>query len=154
LLFSYITPLVIVGVNITVAYLVSGEIGYGTKVCFVDNKISNIVTFICPLSLTCVLNTVLFLNVMPKLRNDKTIRKSKKDTSEVLKAFKLFSLTGSVWILQVIDGFLSEISLFSFITTVVTSSQGLIIFLSYASSPQIKKHIKSKRNPGKMPNNI
>jgi hypothetical protein len=88
---------------------------------------------------------------MPKLKIDKTIRKSKEDTSEVLIVCKLFSLTGSVWILQIIDGFLPEISLFSFITSVLTSSQGMFIFLCYATSPQVLKHITPNKSAREMP---
>jgi hypothetical protein len=149
MLFSYITPLLVVGGNSAIVYLLSGDVGYGIKVCFVDNTISNIVTFVVPLSLVCLVNTVLFLHTIFKIRPNKTIRKTKKSTSEVIIFGKLFSLTGCVWILQIIDGFIPQISTYSFITTIMTSSQGLFIFLSFVTSPQITKHIKCRRNVDK-----
>jgi hypothetical protein len=148
MLFSYITPLFVVAGNAIVVYLLHGDIGYGNKVCFVDNIISNIVTFVFPLSFVCLVNTVLFIHTISKIRIDKSIRKSKEDTTQLIILVKLFTLTGSVWILQVIDGFITEISVFSFVATILTSSQGLFIFLSFVTSPQIIKHIKSWRNIG------
>jgi hypothetical protein len=144
--FSYITPLLVVVGNAAVVYLLSGDLGYGKRVCFVDNTISNIVTFVVPLSLVCLVNTVLFLHTMFKIRLDKTIRKSKQNTSELIIFGKLFSLTGCVWILQIVDGFIPQISAYSFVTTILTSSQGLFIFLSFVTSPQIIKIVKSCRN--------
>jgi hypothetical protein len=145
-LFSYLTPIAVVAGNAMVVYLLHGDVGYGRKVCFVDNMISNIVTFVFPLSFVSLVNTVLFLHTISKIRIDKTIRKSKQDMSEVKIFAKLFSLTGSVWIFQVIDGFFPQISTYSFVATILTSGQGLFIFLSFVTSPQIIKHIKSWRN--------
>jgi hypothetical protein len=142
MVFSYATPLIVVAGNATIVYILYGDIGYGKKVCFVDNRISNIVTFVFPLSFICLVNTVLFFHTISKIQINKTIRKSKQDTSELIIFGKLFSLTGSVWIMQVIDGFFPQITAFSFIATVLTSSQGLCIFLSFVTSPQIIKQIK------------
>jgi hypothetical protein len=149
MLFSYITPLFVVVGNVAIVYLLSGDVGYGVNVCFVDNTISNIVTFVFPLSLVCLVNTILFLHAISKIRLDKTIRKSKQNTSELIIFGKLFSLTGCIWILQIIDGFIPQISTYSFITTILTSLQGLFIFLCFVTSPQITKHIKCWRNTDK-----
>jgi hypothetical protein len=150
LLFAYIPPLVVVAGNVTVVYLLYGYVGYGNKVCFVDCKISNIVTFILPLSLVCLGNTLLFIQTILNIRVDKTIQKSTKDTSELIILVKLFTLTRSIWILQIIDGLIPEISIYSFVATILSSSQGLFIFLSFATSPRIINHIKSWRNIGRL----
>jgi hypothetical protein len=62
--------------------------------------------------------------------------------SELLIFVKLFFLTGTVWILQVLDALL-QISILSFIVTALTSSQGIFIFLSFSSSSKVLNYVKS-----------
>ncbi|XP_061185572.1 latrophilin receptor-like protein A [Saccostrea echinata] len=150
--FCYFTPFIIIGVNITFTFALQGKIGYGEYLCFVENFIQNIATFIAPLTVTCTVNIVLFIFTLLNIRFAKNIRKSKENKSELLIAIKLFSLTGTVWILQVLDGLL-QISIFSFIVTFLTSLQGFFIFLSFSSSPGILNFLNTffcKRNNNQM----
>ncbi|XP_061180211.1 adhesion G protein-coupled receptor L4-like [Saccostrea echinata] len=146
--FCYFIPFVIVGANIISTFAFQGNIGYGKYLCFVENLIQNIATFVVPLSVTCTVNSVLFILTLLNIKFAQNIRKSKENKSELLISIKLFSLTGTVWILQVLDSF-SQISVFSFVVTFLTSLQGLFIFLSFSSSSRILNYIKSllwKRN--------
>uniref|UniRef100_A0A8W8JZS5 G-protein coupled receptors family 2 profile 2 domain-containing protein n=1 Tax=Magallana gigas TaxID=29159 RepID=A0A8W8JZS5_MAGGI len=127
----------------------TNKIGYGTTLCFVEDFVQNLATFIAPLLITCVVNIVMFTITVININSVKHIEKSKKDKSELVIFLKLFSLTGIVWIFQIVDGVLN-ISAFSFVATLLTSSQGTIIFLSFASSSRILKYLRSKReNKGK-----
>jgi hypothetical protein len=140
--FCYLTPLFVVGLNIIITIAVKGNIGYGTSLCFVDNHIQNIVTFVVPLIVTCLTNVVMFILTVININFDKNISKSTSDMSELLIFVKLFILTGTVWILQVLDALL-QISILSFIVTALTSSQGIFIFLSFSSSSKIQNYVKS-----------
>jgi hypothetical protein len=137
----YTVPFFIVLLNALMSYFINGSIGYGVKVCFVEPYIQNIVTFIGPLVLTCMNNIVMFICTIVNIKFNKDIQKSQENKSELLISIKLFCLTGGVWILQVIDT-LFYISPFSFVTTVLTSCQGVFIFLSFATSRQVRKHLK------------
>lgn len=141
LMFSYGFPFIVVSSNALISRYVTGNIGYGTTICFVEGLIQNITTFIIPIILTCLGNILLFFLTIISINLDKNIQKSKKNKSELVIFFKLFCLTGSVWILQVIDSFL-QLSFFSFVAAILTSSQGLFIFLSFATSPRIFKYLK------------
>ncbi|XP_048729865.2 uncharacterized protein LOC125647215 [Ostrea edulis] len=140
----YTVPFIMVLLNVVLSYYINGSVGYGVRLCFVDHYIQNIVTFIVPLLLTCINNIVMFICTIPNINFSRDIKKSEDNRSELLIFIKLFSLTGGVWILQVIDSIL-HISFFSFVTTILTSSQGLFIFLSFAMSQQILKHLKEIR---------
>ena len=111
-LFSYTFPVFIVCVNVLLSYYIDGEIGYGVNVCFVESFIQNIVTFIVPLLLTCVCNVIMFIMTITNIDLDTDIQKSRENRSELIIFTKLFFLTGSVWILQVIDSLL-QITLIS-----------------------------------------
>ncbi|XP_061162867.1 adhesion G protein-coupled receptor L4-like [Saccostrea echinata] len=146
--FCYFTPLIIVVANVMFTFGLEGNIGYGKYLCFVENLAQNIATFVVPLTVTCTVNTVLFILTLLNINFVKNIRKSKENTSELLISIKLFSLTGTVWILQVLDSLL-HISVFSFVVTFLTSSQGFFIFLSFSTSSRILKYLESllgKRN--------
>nr|XP_034338861.1 probable G-protein coupled receptor Mth-like 3 [Crassostrea gigas] len=148
-IYCYITPIFIITTNIILTYYIQNKIGYGTTLCFVEDFVQNLATFIAPLLITCVVNIVMFTITVININSVKHIEKSKKDKSELVIFLKLFSLTGIVWIFQIVDGVLN-ISAFSFVATLLTSSQGTIIFLSFASSSRILKYLRSKReNKGK-----
>lgn len=143
-IYCYITPIFIITTNIILTYYIQNKIGYGTTLCFVEDFVQNIATFIAPLLITCVVNIVMFTITATNINSVKHIEKSKKDKSELVIFLKLFSLTGIVWIFQIVDGVLN-ISAFSFVATLLTSSQGTIIFLSFASSSRILNYFRSKR---------
>lgn len=145
LMFSYGFPSFIVFSNVLISWCVTGNIGYGTTLCFVEGLIQNITTFIIPIIVTCVVNILLFVLTIFSINQDKNIQKSKENKSELVIFFKLFFLTGSVWILQVIDSFL-QLSFFSFVAAILTSSQGIFIFLSFSTSPRIFKYFKKMIN--------
>jgi hypothetical protein len=69
--FCYLTPFLVVGANIGIGYGVTGNVGYGTFLCFVDNKIQNIITFIVPLIVTCVTNMIMFILTVTHINFDK-----------------------------------------------------------------------------------
>ncbi|XP_022345329.2 uncharacterized protein LOC111137918 [Crassostrea virginica] len=150
--FCYITPVFVIAINIVISFSFQRNIGYGTNLCFVENFVQNLVTFIVPLLLTCVVNTVMFTLTVININFVKNINKSREDKNELLIFIKLFSLTGIIWIFQIIDSIL-HMSVFSFVATTLTSSQGAVIFFSFASSPRIYKHLKSMSKRSKVPEN-
>lgn len=141
LMFSYGLPFIVVSASAFISWYATGDIGYGTNLCFVEGLVQNTITFMIPIAFTCLGNILLFVFTIININLDKNIQKSKKNKSELVIFFKLFCLTGSVWILQVIDSFL-QLSFFSFVATILTSSQGIFIFLSFATSPWILKYFK------------
>lgn len=142
-IYCYITPIFIITTNIILTYYIQNKIGYGTTLCFVEDFVQNLATFIAPLLITCVVNIVMFTITATNIKYVKHIQKSKEDKSEIVIFLKLFSLTGIVWVFQILDGILN-VSVFSFVVIILTSSQGTLIFLSFACSSRILNYFRSK----------
>ncbi|XP_062588151.1 uncharacterized protein LOC134249802 [Saccostrea cucullata] len=134
--FSYLTPLVVVCTNVIVMFAVNGTLGYGVQICFVENIISNIVSFVIPLSLTCFINCFFFLNTVRGISSSSKMRKDK--VSEVKTFAKLFSITGLVWFVQILDAFVTWFVL-SYLATALICLQGCFIFLSFCCSKTTKR---------------
>lgn len=139
----YTAPIFIITTNIILTYYIQNKIGYGTTLCFVEDFVQNIATFIAPLLITCVVNIVMFTITATNIKYVKHIQKSKEDKSEIVIFLKLFSLTGIVWVFQILDGILN-VSVFSFVVIILTSSHGTLIFLSFACSSRIHNYFRSK----------
>ena len=123
-IFSYLLPLIIVGSNVAVLIGVNGTPGYGREICFVENIISNLVLFILPLFITCCINCFFFFKTVRGIYSASKLRDDK--ISEV-KTYKLFSITGLVWTVQIVTAFVKWVVL-SYISTAMICLQGCFIF--------------------------
>ncbi|XP_061171983.1 uncharacterized protein LOC133181511 [Saccostrea echinata] len=134
--FSYLSPLVVVCTNVVVMFAVNGTLGYGVEICFVENVISNMVSFVAPLALTCFINCFFFFNTVRGISSSSKMRKDK--ISEVKTFAKLFSITGLVWLVQILDAFVTWFVL-SYMATALICLQGCFIFLSFCCSKATKR---------------
>lgn len=141
ILYSYGTPVIIVGLNvvITASSTDDSSIGYGGHVCFLNQPIAFIVTFITPISLVCCSNIVFFIitsfkiATRPKLKTDVKMQSNQIHFTVYVK---LFTITGISWILQVIDAFI-PMSAFSTIVSLLNALQGVFIFISYICNKRV-----------------
>ncbi|XP_060073132.1 uncharacterized protein LOC132552950 [Ylistrum balloti] len=143
---------VILNIGLTAAITGGATIGYGGNGCFMTSLPGKILSFIVPVILICGWDAVFFWVTVRHIRNtsmncrsviaDKSIKKDNKFSLGLF--LKLFIISGSSWILQVIDGFF-PLSVFSFIVTLVNASQGILIL--YLSRKNFKKK-KNRRRPG------
>ncbi|XP_056021612.1 uncharacterized protein LOC125651235 [Ostrea edulis] len=136
IMFSYLLPLAIVGTNVAVMFGVTKTLGYGQQICFVENLISNIISFIIPLIVTCCCNCFFFFKTVRGIAASSRIREDK--VREAKTFAKLFSITGLVWIVQIIDAFVGWIVL-SYLATVLVCLQGCFIFFSFCCSKTVKR---------------
>lgn len=140
-LYSYGTPVIIVGLNIviTASSTDDSSIGYGGHVCFLNQPIAFIVTFITPISLVCCSNIVFFIitsfkiATRPKLKTD---IKMQSNQIHFTVYVKLFTITGISWIFQIIDAFI-PMSAFSKIVSLLNALQGVFIFISYICNKRV-----------------
>jgi hypothetical protein len=136
LLFSYLLPLAIVGTNVSVMFGVTKTLGYGQQICFVENLISNIVSFIVPLILTCSCNCFFFFKTVRGIIASSKIREDK--VKEAKTFAKLFSITGLVWIVQIVNAFVGW-TVLSYIATILVCLQGCFIFFSFCCSRRVRR---------------
>lgn len=135
-LFSYLVPFVVVGTNIGVMVGVSGTLGYGERICFVEHVISNIILFIAPIIVTCCLNCFFFLKTVRGISSSSKLRDDK--VAEVQTFVKLFSITGLVWTVQIVNAFVGW-PVLSWVSTALVCLQGCFIFFSFCFSRSIKR---------------
>lgn len=152
-LYSFGAPALIIILNVAITSIVtSGLIGYGDTICFLDQKLAFLITFIVPVSVICILNITFFVFVSraiaqrPKLKDDSNM---KANHIQFIVYIKLFALTGTTWIFQIVDSFVPE-SAFSTIVAILNALQGVLIFLSYICNKRVldlyRRNLKKKRS--------
>jgi hypothetical protein len=142
IVFSYLLPLAIVVTNVSVMFGVTKTLGYGQKICFVENLFSNIISFFVPLLITCGCNCFFFIKSIRGIAASSITRKDK--VREVKTFAKLFSITGLVWIVQIVDAFVRWTAL-SYFATILICLQGCFIFFSFCCSEMVKRLWKDRR---------
>ncbi|XP_062592082.1 uncharacterized protein LOC134253571 [Saccostrea cucullata] len=131
--FSYGLPLAIVMLTVIINLAASGDSGYGLdSICFLNNKVSLIVTFVLLIGIICLWNIVVFCVVVYKLRmyqrTQETLGIDQAGKDMFSLFVKLFSISGISWILFLVDAFIPTITVFSFIVTFVNCLQGVLLF--------------------------
>ncbi|XP_056008120.1 uncharacterized protein LOC130051015 [Ostrea edulis] len=142
--YAYITPLLLVFISIGCHVSISPThtTGFGGSTCFIDDKETQLYSFILPISLLCFVNFVLFSVTFHKIHSAPTMENThcRNDLSIYLK---LFLLTGTTWVFQIIDG-LFPISPFSYLVTVLNGSQGFYIMISFVFNRRVKSMFEDK----------
>ncbi|XP_063442009.1 uncharacterized protein LOC134722329 [Mytilus trossulus] len=134
LIYSYAGPLIIVCLIVSSSYLSDNDLyGYDRNVCFIQDHLVLICTFIVPITIICLVDLFLFISTVinikstPKVNTKESFMQNKIHYTVYVK---LFVLTGSAWILQILDTFF-PVSSFSIVVSFLNSFQGLYIFLAY-----------------------
>ncbi|XP_060072452.1 adhesion G protein-coupled receptor L4-like [Ylistrum balloti] len=136
--------IVIVYISLSVVVFESDNLGYtGNGKCFLSSFESVIVTFISPVVVVCVSNVIFFAVVAFKISTAPKVPSNKSIRQEFPLYVKLFVLTGATWILQILDAFM-PLSVFSIISGILNSSQGIFIFLSYSTNGRVRKFYKER----------
>lgn len=143
-IYSYLVPLLFCFINIIVHLVISGgkNTGYGGRTCFINHKLSLILTFLVPVTGICLSNIVLFSITVFHIWKTPRIQSNKPERREFFIYIKLFVITGILSIFQIIDSFF-PLSVFSFIVTILVGLQGFFVFLSYICTYRIVGLYKS-----------
>lgn len=140
---AFFTPVIPVGINVILSYTVKGtRFGYGGSVCFLPSSTALFFIVILPVTLQILFNLLMFSITFHFIRKTPKVESS-KDRNEFSIFLKLFLLTGVSWILLVVDGFF-EISLFTFLATIINGSQGVFLFISYVCNEKVLRALKQK----------
>ncbi|XP_033737301.1 adhesion G protein-coupled receptor L4-like [Pecten maximus] len=141
IMYSVLTPLVVVAVNILVNLVTSdwSDIGYGGCVCYISSKHMIIYTFAIPLFVILLLNIIYFVIVVMAIRRSQHSKlSSNKDNVSIFVYVKLSCVTGASWIF----GFLyiwKRYDVFCYLFVILTAGQGIFIFLSFICSKRVLK---------------
>ncbi|XP_061175173.1 uncharacterized protein LOC133184227 isoform X2 [Saccostrea echinata] len=141
---SYLLPVFPIVINMLLEYGVgkSDQFGYGGSRCFLKSHLALLLTFICPIILQIIFNIVMFSITFHYIRNTPKIQSS-QDRNDFSIFLKLFLLTGISWISMVVDGFF-DISLFTFLATIINGLQGMFLFLSYVCNKKVFNMLRNR----------
>nr|XP_022318461.1 uncharacterized protein LOC111121458 isoform X2 [Crassostrea virginica] len=145
-LMSFVLPTLPIAANIAFQYqeiqIRGFKFGYGGTKCFLISSVALLLTFIVPILIQILINIVIFSITFHYIRTTPKVQSS-RDRSEFSIFLKLFILTGISWIFMIVDGFF-EISLFTFLATVLNGTQGLFLFVSYICNEKIWAMLKKR----------
>ncbi|XP_033752038.1 LOW QUALITY PROTEIN: adhesion G protein-coupled receptor L4-like [Pecten maximus] len=143
-IFGMSALIVTVYIALSVTVFDSDNLGYtGNGNCFLTSFESVIATFISPVMLVCLSNVIFFVVVAYKIATAPNVPSTRNVRKEYPLYVKLFVLTGATWLLQIIDAFI-PLSVFSIISGIMNSSQGIFIFLSYSTNSRVRKFYKDR----------
>ena len=112
--------------------------GFGGHTCFIDDRQTQLFSFILPIVAICLVNFGLFTVTFYKIYSAPTMENANQHSRNDLAIyFKLFLLTGTAWIFQIIDGMFA-VSPFSYLVTILIASQGLYIMISFVFNRRVK----------------
>ncbi|XP_046542517.1 adhesion G protein-coupled receptor E5-like [Haliotis rubra] len=144
-LFSFLTPVAIVGINITVHYSLDREFGYGGKVCYLNTVSGRIYSFGVPVAVVSLLNIFLFIFTMCKLkRKFEPVQKSSNSKLNMVACVKLSTITGISWLF----GYLYELTqtrVLAYVFTILVAGQGVFLFLAFIVNKKTLGLVCSKK---------
>jgi hypothetical protein len=126
-----------VGVNVGVSWYFTESIGYGQNICYISTELMKTYTFGLPVLLVVVANVAMFSAVIISVKRKSSIHQtSSVERNDFLIFIKLSSLTGFTWLFGFIF-YWTELSVFSYIFTLLNSSQGVFLMLSFVINRRI-----------------
>ncbi|XP_067661519.1 uncharacterized protein [Haliotis asinina] len=130
-LFSILTPVAIVSINIIVHYTLDRELGYGGKICYLNTVPGRIYSFGVPVAVVSLLNIFLFIFTLCKLnRKFEPVQKSSNSKLNMVACVKLSTITGISWLF----GYLYELTqtrALAYVFTILVAGQGVFLFLAF-----------------------
>ncbi|XP_064598816.1 uncharacterized protein LOC135465507 [Liolophura sinensis] len=121
------------------------DLGYGGTICFLHSPLAIGVFFIGPLGLILVLNAIFFTKTILVIRSvpDMTEASNKSKKQHVFVYIKLSLLFGFTWIFGILAAILQS-TVLEYVFTVLTGSQGVMIFLAYCVNERTWTELKSR----------
>lgn len=140
MIYSFSVPflLTIITIGCHVILSPSHLSGFGGYACFTLDRDTLLFAFIIPISVICFVNFILFSVTFYKIHDAPIMETANSHCrNDLFIYFKLFLLTGTAWVFQIIDG-LFPVSPFSYLVTIFNALQGLYIMVSFVLNDRVK----------------
>ncbi|XP_070557267.1 adhesion G protein-coupled receptor E1-like [Ptychodera flava] len=136
-LYAWLLPFVFVAICVIMDYFAPNnfQIGYSEgPICWIGRLTSLVVTFLVPVGLILLYNTICFLytiwSMFTSERKMKHHRQKSYTTEHVIFSIKMSTVMGLTWIIGFLDGFLHG-DVLDYIFIVANTLQGVFIFLAF-----------------------
>ncbi|XP_052796171.1 uncharacterized protein LOC128228733 [Mya arenaria] len=148
--YIYCTPFLVLVTTFLVNYLRIGMIGYGTDICFINDRPTQLAAFLLPITALLIINVGLFLKTIIVLRRSE-VQSSSRERNYFKIYIKVSALLGITWPLIIVDA-MFEMSVFSYLALAASSLQGVYIFIAFTCNMKVWGLVKSmcfclKRKP-------
>ena len=147
-------PLVFVAIAIGVEYSdakITYRPNFGGLRCWFTQRIALLTYFGLPIAISIMLNICFYLLTSLNLRKafkDKKSRKTQQNEQHFIVYVKLLVLMGFTWIFGFLSAFTDEVAI-DFIFVILTSLQGVFLFVSFVCNKRVLNELKKKINVGK-----
>lgn len=149
-LHTFLSPLVIVGINIVVNLAVRDDIGYGApRICYINSRYSRIFSFVLPMCAIVLLNVGFLIFTIVKLRRRSALSGSNMTKSGsrigLVACVRLSVATGVTWLISLLYEAIPEEAL-GYVFTAFLGLEGVIFFFSLLGNKKILHLYKTRFN--------
>ena len=119
---------------------------FGGTRCWFTQRIALMTYFGLPIALSIVTNSVFYVYTAINLRNafkDANCRAKKQREHHFIVYVRLFVLMGFTWIFGFLSAFIDRVAI-DFIFVILTSLQGVFLFISFVCNKRVLKDLKKK----------
>ena len=124
---------------------------FGGLRCWFTQRIALLTYFGLPIGISIMLNICFYILTswnLHKAFKDKISRKTNQNEHHFLVYVRLFILMGFTWIFGFLSAFLEEVAI-DFIFVILTSLQGVFLFISFVCNKRVLSELKKKMKIGK-----
>ncbi|KAK6183926.1 hypothetical protein SNE40_006493 [Patella caerulea] len=142
LLYSMLSPFLIVGITSVTNVARGAGLGYGSKyyygyVCYISTLGARMIAFALPLGILVLANILLFIFTFVKIhRNQMKSTVNNKHKIRILACLKLSVITGATWAFAYMYE-ATGYSVFEYIFTVLVGTQGVVIFVTFILNKRV-----------------
>ena len=137
LLYSMVCSVLFIVINIIASNQMYGHLGYGQHACYVSSQTLLYFTFCLPLALVIISNSVMFVAVVYKIKQTRSVsRNVQNERNNIVIFAKLSTITGATWIF----GFIylwTDIEVFSYLFISLNASQGLFLCFAFVANRRV-----------------
>jgi hypothetical protein len=136
LIFSFLFPLAVVGLNAGLLFVFLSEIPYNSDSCLINHELSYILTFLAPLIITVIMTFSLNCATIKVIFSSEEILNLKRKWVEFFLVFKFLIVIGVLIVFQVTEWFVKSEN-FTFVVDLLVSLQGCTILLVFLCTTHI-----------------
>ena len=138
ILYTIIASAIVVSMHIVVRYFTSADIGYGGRICYINDYKMVLYFFAIPVALVVTTNVALFVCVVVKLARLPNMSEAVGKQRDYMTIYaKLTTLTGITWIV----GFIYQhilVKELSYVYIVLNGCQGVYIMIAFSLNKRVR----------------
>ena len=129
-LYAFLSPALVVALAVAANYNVHGDLGYGGAICYISRATTREMAVALPVGVLVLVNVVLFLVTVVRLRREQRPRSSREGRVGLLACVRLSVLTGLSWLALFLHESGPRVQVLQYVAIVLFGLQGVVVFAS------------------------